>query len=77
MTIQIEYTDTYGGEANYSWVRRKSIKVRNNISDLALTRRVKKEMDLNGVRGRTDKLGELTAFRPNGMATVLFFHPDN
>ena len=25
MTYNIEYTDTFGGEANYSWVRRASV----------------------------------------------------
>jgi hypothetical protein len=24
-TYQIEYTDTFGGEANYSWVRRAKV----------------------------------------------------
>lgn len=75
MKIEIEYTDTFGGEANYSWVDRATIEVPDTISNSALTREIKKVMGLSGVRGRMDNLGELKAFRPYRSATVLFWHP--
>lgn len=42
--IQYEVTDTFNGEANYSWVKRGTIETKQgeDYSDLAAIRRVKK-----------------------------------
>ena len=72
MKINIEYTDTFGGDANYSWVRRYSIEVDGNVTDLALIRRIKKAAGLNGVRGIVSKYGDTWEFRPYGACVVLF-----
>ena len=42
--IHYEITDTYGGKANYSWVKRGKIECKpgEDYSDLAAVRRVKK-----------------------------------
>lgn len=75
----VEYTDTFGGEANYSWVRRANVKHVSDESDLAVMRRAKKAMGLNGVRGRSSNLGDTLEFRPFRSCTVMFasFHYDN
>lgn len=44
--IQYEMTDTFCGEANYSWVKRGTIECKpgEEYSDLAAIRRVKKSI---------------------------------
>jgi hypothetical protein len=66
----VEYTDTFGGEANYCWVKRFTLP--GQISDLQAVRRAKALVGLTGVRGRTYKHGGNIEFRPYRMATVLF-----
>lgn len=70
--VEIEYTDTYGGEANYSWVRRKTLTLPTDISDRALVRRAKAEMGLSGFRCRREDWGDAIALYPHGTCTVLF-----
>lgn len=72
INYSIEYTDTFGGEANYAWVRRAIIQAPADISNSALMRRAKKEMGLSGVRGRTSEYGDTLEFRPYRCCTVLF-----
>lgn len=76
--IQYEYTDTFGGEANYSWVKRGTIKTKpgENFSDLAAVRRVKKALGLYGVRCKKVDLGDAIALYPSASCTVVFisFH---
>ena len=66
---ELEYTDKFGGEANYSWVERKTIKVSPDISDSALIRLAKKEMGLTG-RHKTSDFG--CDLRIDFPGTVLF-----
>lgn len=75
MTWEAEYTDTFGGEANYSWVRRASFDMPDNASDAAIMRRAKRELGLTGMRGKRADLGETMEFRPYGCCTVLFVTP--
>lgn len=72
MAYLAEYTDTFGGEANYSWVKRATIEGDAALSDLALMRRAKAALGLSGLRGRTFRHGDMIEFRPYGMARVLF-----
>ena len=83
-----EYTDTFAGEANYCWVKRGEVTMpelthygydgstnysrANRIESRELMRRVKAELGLSGVRGKTYHHGDMIEFRPYGMATVLF-----
>lgn len=86
-TYDVEYTDTFGGEANYSWVRRQRITVpewphfkgwdgNGRIEPKGykreLMRRAKAAVGLTGVRGSKADLGDTIEFRPYGMATVMF-----
>lgn len=76
--IQYEVTDTFGGEANYSWVKRglAPSKESEDFSDLAAVRRVKREIGWNGVRCRVSNYGDIIELRPYGMCQVCFitFH---
>lgn len=76
MKFRAEYTDTFSGEANYSWVRRFEFVAPAEISDTALMRRAKKALGLSGVRGRRESWGETLIFRPYGACTVLFIMPE-
>lgn len=75
MNYQIEITDTFGGEANYSWVRRHSIEAPAEITDLALIRRAKRKAEWSGVRCKVSKYADTIEIRPVGMCCVLFIVP--
>jgi len=83
MTIQTnilyEVTDTFAGEANYSWVKRGTVECKpgEDYSDLAAVRRVKKAIGWSGVRCTTTNWGDTIELRPVGMNQVCFinFHP--
>jgi hypothetical protein len=72
MKIQIEYTDTFSGEANYSWVKRIEVEMSDNATDRMLLRRAKKEMQLSGVQGVVSKFGDYISFKPYRSNTILF-----
>ena len=75
MRITAEFTDTYGGESNYSWVRRVELTVPDTTSDLAIVRRVKKELGIEGVRAsRRENYGDSLALWGLGGCTVLFIN---
>lgn len=83
----VEYTDTFGGDANYSWVRRATVSVpewshfkgwdgNGRIEPKGyrpyLMRAAKAAMGLTGVRGRTYDHGDMIEFRPYRSCTVMF-----
>ena len=78
---QLEYTDTFAGEANYSWVTRRGLTVSEPQGEGAKARkeydrRVKREakaaVSLTGIRGQWSEYGDTMEFRPSGMCRVLF-----
>lgn len=87
-TYDVEYTDTFGGEANYSWVRRASVAMpelthygydgqlgyakANHIANRELMKAAKAAMGLTGVRGVTHDYGDTLEFRPYRSCTVMF-----
>ena len=87
-TYSLEYTDTFGGEANYSWVKRAKVTMpelthygydggtnygkANRVYTRELMRAAKAEMGLTGVRGTTHNHGDMIEFRPYRSCTVLF-----
>jgi hypothetical protein len=73
--FQAEYTDTMGGEANYSWVRRAEFSLPDDASDLRIVRRAKAELGLTGQRCRRFDLGEAIELRPYSECTVVFISP--
>lgn len=76
MRISAELTDTYGTDANYSWVRRIELDMPDTASDLTVVRRVKKEFGLEGTRAkRRDNFGDhLALWNLDGDCVVLFIN---
>jgi hypothetical protein len=64
-----ELTDTFGGEANYSWVRR-GLTYARTIEQA--TRHAKAALGLNGHRCRHEAFGDTVALHPAHTCTVLF-----
>ena len=91
MRFNVEYTDTFGGEANYCWVQRAIVDMpelthygydggtnyakANRVFDRELMRKAKAAMGLTGVRGERADLGDTLEFRPYRSATVMFVSP--
>ena len=49
MKFEATFTDTFGGEANFSWCRRATFEAPDNATDALLIRRAKRAL---GVEGR-------------------------
>ena len=49
MIASVEYTDLFGGEANYAWVKRFDFDC-TDMTDLQIIRRAKKELGISGLR---------------------------
>ena len=71
-TWDIEVTDTFGGEANYCWVNRYDITTADDISDLALVRRIKSAAGYSGIRGRATVMGDSVEIRFPARCVVIF-----
>lgn len=72
MKMDMELTDTFGGEANYSWVLRQTDEIDEKLSDLAVVRRAKRWAGLTGCRCEVDNYDDAITIRPRGMCQVLF-----
>jgi hypothetical protein len=68
----VEYTDTFGGHANYSWFHRKTIFAKD---DRAAIRAAKLAFGLNGTRCRKEESNDMVALYPRRWCTVLFIFP--
>ena len=85
---QIEITDTFGGEANYSWVKRsivtmpdlthygydglKNYSKANKTFNRELVKRAKAFAGWTGLRCAVENWGDTIAIRPHGAAMVAF-----
>lgn len=72
MAIQFELTDTFGGEANYSWAKRAYLMNADKLTDRQLIRMAKKWAGLTGARCVVSSYGETIDIRPRGVCWVLF-----
>lgn len=74
MEYDIEYTDTFGGQANYSWVKRLSIKAPSS-KRRAIIRAAKAALALTGQRCEVVDFGDMIELRPRRSCTVAFIVP--
>lgn len=72
MAYQIEITDTFGGDANYSWVHWKYFEASPQASRRALVRRAKALAGWTGARCEVTDFGDTIEIRPRGAAMVAF-----
>lgn len=88
VTYTVEVTDLYGGEANYSWVRRHTIILPWDASQAAIVRQAKAAQGWSGHKCDTTTIGERSPngrmiagrqstieVRPRGKAVVMFIDP--
>ena len=69
MIASVEYTDLFGGDANYAWVRRFDFDC-TDMTDLQIIRRAKSELGISGMRALySHNLSDLARYFDS---TVLF-----
>lgn len=76
MKYRVEYTDTFGGEANYSWCKRATLDLPNDASNRMLVRKAKAAIDLTGILCKREMWGEIIVLRPRGSCTIVFISPE-
>jgi hypothetical protein len=73
--FDITVTDTFSGEANYSWVHRYVFEVPENATCLSIVRAAKKKMGWTGIRCVTDMYGDVIELRPRSACLVASITP--
>lgn len=71
MTYEITLTDTFGGEANFSWARKATFEAPDTANDSLLIRRGKKALGLIG-RHQAASLGDTIELRWPSECIVAF-----
>jgi len=71
-TWDIEYTDTFNGDANYSWAHRYEITVPKALSEASIKRIAKELVDITGVKGVWEDTGDGWQYKPVGSCTILY-----
>lgn len=72
MAFKIEVTDTFGGEANYSWVRRFPLSVADGATRPQIIRAAKASIGWTGHRCEVEEYGEDYIIRPRGICQIAF-----
>lgn len=72
MKLEVEHTDTFGGEANYSWVVRKTIEVPDGASDRVIVAKAKAAVGMTGVRCKRQDIGDMIQLDPQGYLQRIF-----
>jgi hypothetical protein len=88
LVYEYEYTDTFSGEANYSWVKRGKVYMpelthygfdgqngytkANRSFERVLMTKVKAALGLTGVRGEKVTYGDTIEFTPYRSNTIVF-----
>lgn len=75
MIYDCELTDLFAGEANYSWVRRETLELSEDLTDRQIIRRAKAALGLTGCRCKKESIGETIQLKPYGSLTVAFITP--
>ena len=69
---KIEITDTFGGESNYSWVKRGTLPSNATKRQIIKTVRDLAHWPVGCVRITTDSFGDMYEIRPKGICQVAF-----
>jgi len=76
MKFTAEQTDTFGGEANYSWVNRVEFEAPDVASDACLIRRAKKALGITARHTKTN-FGDDIRLDFAGFNICCFIYPEN
>jgi hypothetical protein len=68
-TYKYTHTDTFCGEANFSWLQVGEVKAKSLLSAV---RKIKKEIGMENVPCRRFEHCDQLELRPRGMCAVLF-----
>lgn len=75
---KLELTDTFGGEANYTWVKRTTLELPEGAGDKWLGVFAREWAGFTGVRCEVENDGNFgLVIRPRGMCQVLFVQFDD
>jgi hypothetical protein len=74
MQYEIEMTDTFGGDPNYSWVRKAHILGAENATTRSLVRRAKQALGIAG-RHKTSDFGDMIRVDMRDYCICLFITP--
>ena len=69
MSYRIEVTDMFGGESNYSWVRRTTT---DKPTHRGRVREAKAFAGWTGLRCDVDNGGDMVTIRPRGICQIAF-----
>ena len=72
MKCVVTHTDTFGGEANYGWVKRHEFVVDRDASQKKITHRAKALVGMTGVKADTDDYDVGLTIKPRGYHQVIF-----
>ncbi len=72
MKYSVEITDTFGGQANYSWVQRDQLEISESYSHPWIVRQLKDHAGWTGLRCSVCHYGDLIEIRPANQCIVLF-----
>ena len=70
-TATIEMTDTFGGEANYCWVKRETFEI-DGLTDRQIERKARELVGLTGVRCRREDYGDMVRWDVCGACICAF-----
>ena len=76
MTFQAEVTDTFNGEANYSWVRRATFEAPADAPDRQLVKMARKVLGMTGTRCRRSTYGDTIQLDVVGACIRAFIVPE-
>ena len=72
MRVSVTQTDTFGGEANYSWANRHEFIIHQRASQRNIVRKAKALVGMTGVKSDTHDYGDSITIRPRGYNQIIF-----
>jgi hypothetical protein len=72
--VSYEYTDTFAGETNYSWVKRGSIELPKDSSETAIVKSVKRELGLTGIKCDRLHYSDQITLKPRNYCQIIFIN---
>lgn len=70
--VSVTQTDTFGGEANYSWANRYEFAIHSSASQRNIVRKAKALAGMTGVKADTYDYGDSFTIKPRGYNQVIF-----